>query len=150
MAYRTSQKVVVKTTSYLLFCNKLLVVLIDMKNNKLLVVFHVDHKWFPFMEIRFFWKSIYRSIYSLPIIWVGIFLIKKFFYTQTQIIGKFIYEFPKKNLISIYGNHGVIDMKNNNLLVVIKTTSCLLFFMSIKTTSSLLFLQQPFDLCSTS
>ena len=27
MAYRTSQKVVVKTTNYLLFCNKLLVVL---------------------------------------------------------------------------------------------------------------------------
>ena len=45
-------------------------------------------------------------------------LLKNFFYTQTQIIGKFIYEFPKKNLISIYGNHGVIDMKNNKLLVV--------------------------------
>src|SRR2546421_9970620 len=108
------------------------------------------------MEIRFFWKSIYRSIYSLPIIWVGIFLIKKFFYTQTQIIGKFIYEFPKKNLISIYGNHGVIDMKNNKQLVVFhvdQNNKQLVIKQQVacyKITSSLLFLQQPFDLHGTS
>ena len=59
-------------------------------------------------------------------------LLKNFFYTQTQIIGKFIYGFPKKNLISIYGNHGVIDMKNNKQLVTKQQAAC------YKTTSSLL------------
>src|SRR5438046_1809907 len=91
MAYRVSQKVVVKTTSNLLFYNKLdvvlqqvaccfitscllfyklLVILIDMKNNKQLVVFHVDHNH-DFHK----WKSIFlESIYSnLPIIGVRIF-----------------------------------------------------------------------------
>ena len=89
-------------------------------------------------------------------------LLKNFFYTQTQIIGKFIYKFPKK-----------IWFPFMKIMVwsTWKTTSCLLFFMSIKTTSSLLqnnkqlvikqqvacykitssllFLQQPFDLCGT-
>ena len=66
-----------------------------------------------------FFGNLYIDPYiDLPIIWVRISLLKKFFYTPTQIIGKFIYGFPKKNLISIYGNHGVIDMKNNKQLVV--------------------------------
>src|SRR5436309_7376580 len=92
MAYRVSQKVVVKTTSNLLFYNKLdvvlqqvaccfitscllfynklLVVLIDMKNNKQLVVFHVDHTIISINGNQFFLESIYSN---LPIIGVRIF-----------------------------------------------------------------------------
>ena len=67
MKYRASQKVVVKTTSNLLFYNKLLVVFMS--------ITHDFHKW----KSDFFGNPYIDPYIDLPIIWVRIFLIKKNF-----------------------------------------------------------------------
>jgi hypothetical protein len=43
---------------------------------------------------------------------------------KTQTIGKLLYIESEKNQISVYGNHEVIDMKNNKRHVVLQQVTC--------------------------